>query len=212
MLKFPYILFFLFSMPAFADFDAGKQAYDKKEWAVAIQELRPLAEAGDERALIILGNMYTDGLGVVANPTEGMKLYKRAAIEKNNSQAMCAVGAMYVSAVGVDQNLAMARDWFKRSAMLGDPRGAFFYATILFSGNKTPPNELEPDLYNAYKWFKIAATETQSPSVKTVAQEIADGIAKKFLKPEEIVKADKEVVDWKPVKSEELGPPPQDLP
>ena len=208
------ISFFLaFSSPAFAGFDEGKQAYDKKDWLTAIKELRPLAERGDDRAMILLANMYAGGYGVVPSHEESLALYKRAAIEKSNPQAMDAVGAAYVSATGVDQNLATALEWFHRSAKLGDQMGAFFYASILVQGNKTAPNKIQPDPYAAYKWFKIAAANPQNPTFQQYSDKIAQGIiAKKMLTPEEIVKVEKEVAAWKPIEAKDLGPVPVDPP
>ncbi len=204
------VLFLSFAAaPAFAGFDEGKKAYDKKDWPAAIKELRPLAESGDDRAMVILGNMYHSGYGVVSSEKEAMRLYKRAATEKNNTQAMDAIGAMYVSAVGVEQNLMTARDWFKRSALLGDQAGAFFYASLLL-GNKTPPNNLPPDLYNAYKWFKIGAQKKDDLKLQNLCSKMALGIAKKLLPKDQTDKADKEAADWKPVGVETLGPVPPD--
>ena len=171
--------------PAFADFDAGKKAYDKKDWLTAIQQLRPLAEAGDDRAMVILGNMYSNGgFGVMASHTEALSLYCRAATEKNNAQAMDVIGAMYVSGFGVNQNLQIALQWFNRSALLGDQIGAFYYATIQLQGNKTPPNQLTPDIYSAYKWYKIAAAENQYAKFQDTAAKIAQGIITKKMLPQ----------------------------
>jgi len=215
MLKYILTIAALLSLavsPAFAGFDEGKKAYDKKDWATAIKELRPLAETGDDRAMVILGNMYNDGLGIIPSHKEAMSLYKRAATEKNNTQAMDAVGAMYVSAVGVDQNLETALAWFHRSAMLGDQAGAFFYATILYEGNKTPPNKLAPDLYHAYIWFKIAAAEKQNAKLQAVCARFAQGLATKMLLGGQVIEGDKEVAAWKPVDIKTLGPVPPDPP
>jgi len=215
MLQRILLILFLITLtaPAFAGFDEGKKAYDKKDWKTAITELRPLAEAGDDRAMILLANMYSDGYGVVPSHEEALKLYKRAAIEKNNPQAMDALGAAYVSALGVDQNLQTALQWFKRSAELGDQNGAFFYAAIQVQGNKTRPNEIQPDFYNAYKWFRIAAAETQSKIFQYYSAQFAQGIlAKKLLTFDQAAKADKEAAAWKPVAVKDLGPPPADPP
>ncbi len=206
------VLLSFMATPAFAGFDEGKKAYDKKEWAKAIKELRPLAEAGDDRAMIILGNMYEGGLGIIPSHSEAMRLYKRAATEKNNTEAMDAVGGMYVSALGVDQNLETALAWFHRSAMLGDQTGAFFYATILFEGNKTAPNKLAPDLYQAYVWYKIAAAEKQNAKMQSVCARLAQGLSNKMLLGDQVEKANKEIAAWKPVTVKDLGPVPVDPP
>jgi TPR repeat protein len=209
---FLVLLFLYLSLsPARAGFEEGRDAYNRKDWLGAITELRPLAEAGDDRAMILLGNMYSDGLGVDQSATEALELYKRAA-GKNNTEAMVALGALYTGGEGVDQNLNAAAQWFSRAAQLGDQTGAFFYATILFRGNKSPTDDLQPDVYNAYKWFRIAAQEKQYPKYSQAAEELANRVAEKYLDPKDAAKADKEAADWKPVDAGSLGPGPAEPP
>ena len=198
------------SSPAFAGFKEGRNAYNNRDWVGAVTELRPLAEAGDDRAMIILGNMYNEGLGVVQSHKEALSLYKRAATEKNNTEAMVAVTAMHVSGLGVSKSLNTALQWSQRAAQLGNQQGAFFYALILLRGNKSPTDDVQPDIYNSYKWFRIAANDKQYPKFQHAAEEWANRIAKMKLTEEESAKADKEAADWKPVDVASLGPVPAD--
>ncbi|MFH1158059.1 MAG: tetratricopeptide repeat protein [Pseudomonadota bacterium] len=198
------------SSPAFAGFKEGKDAYDRKDWVGAITELRPLAEGGDDRAMIILGNMYNDGLGVIQSHKEALSLYKRAATEKNNAEAMVALSAMSISGLGIEKNLNTALQWSQRAAQLGNQQGAFFYALILLRGNKSPTDDIQPDIYTSYKWFRIAANEKQDPKFQHAAEELAKRIASMKLTAEETAKADKEAADWKPVDAASLGPIPED--
>ncbi|MCK5518884.1 MAG: sel1 repeat family protein [Alphaproteobacteria bacterium] len=198
------------SSPAFAGFKEGKDAYNRKDWVEAITELRPLAESGDDRAMIILANMYNDGLGVAQSYKGAMSLYKRAAIEKNNTEAMIAIAAMHISGLGVSKNLNTALQWSKRAAQLGNQQGAFFCALILLRGNKSPTDDIQPDIYNSYKWFRIAAAEEQNPKFQQAAEKLAKHIADLKLTAEETAKADKETADWKPVDAASLGPVPAD--
>lgn len=208
--RFLMILAFLtlISSSAFAGFEEGKSAYDRKDWVAAITNLRPLAEAGDDRAMIILGNMYNEGLGVLQNSQEALGLYKRAATEKNNPEGMIAVAAMYTSGIGVNRNINTSLQWFRRAALLGNQMGAFFYATILFRGNKSATDDIKPDFYNSYKWFRIVSQETEYPKFQQMAQAFSKRIAEQKLKPEEVARADKEAADWQPVKVGDIGPPP----
>jgi len=200
----------LLMSPAFAGFEEGKSAYDRKDWVNTVVQLRPLAETGDDRAMILLGNMYNEGLGVVQNQQEALSLYKRAAAEKNNAEAMVAVAAMYTSGIGVGRNLNTSMQWFRRAAMLGDQTGAFFYATILFRGNKSATDDIKPDFYNSYKWFKIAAQKTQHAKLQQTALELSKRVAQQKLTPEDVARADKEAEAWNPVQASDLGPVPAD--
>jgi len=205
-------VFLALTSPAFAGFDEGRAAYDKKDWLTAIKELRPLAESGDDRAMILIGNMYMNGYGVIPSHDEARSLYRRSAA-KNNTQAMNALGAIYISAVGVDQDLHIALQWFLRSAELGDQTGAFFYATLMLTGNKRPPNQVDPDPGLAYKWFKIAGTETQNPTYQRLAENAAHNIVtRKMLSPDAAAKIDKDLAAWKPADPKTLEPMPEDTP
>ena len=60
------VLVFLawFAAPANADYDAGKTAYDRGDYATALKELKPLAEKGNAKAQSNIGLMYVKGQGV----------------------------------------------------------------------------------------------------------------------------------------------------
>ncbi len=54
----------LVATPAWADFQAGLDAYERGEYDTALKEFRPLAEQGDAQAQYNLGVMYANGQGV----------------------------------------------------------------------------------------------------------------------------------------------------
>ena len=123
--------FFLAALPtsAQAGFDEGHKAYSEKNWEVAIRNLRPLAEMGDARAMVVLGNMYLDGLGVGKDLKEAFNLYRKAAI-RDNPDAMVMVGALYQGGIGVKKNVRYAAEWF----------GIFSVATAAHPKTTTSPN------------------------------------------------------------------------
>ena len=76
------ILAFLMTLSspvAAQDFQKGVAAYNAGDYATAVQEWTPLAEAGDEVAQYNLGVMYDNGLGVPQDPKEAVKWYRLAA-------------------------------------------------------------------------------------------------------------------------------------
>ncbi len=54
----------LVAAPAWADFEVGKEAYDRGDYATALTKFRPLAQQGDATAQYNLGVMYSRGYGV----------------------------------------------------------------------------------------------------------------------------------------------------
>jgi len=62
-----FLLLFL-SSPVYADdFQDGLDAYNRKDYTVAYENWKPLAEQGDARAQFCLGVMYINGYGVPKN-------------------------------------------------------------------------------------------------------------------------------------------------
>ncbi len=57
--------------PAWADFQAGLDAYERGEYDTALKEWRPLAEQGLAAAQNNLGAMYINGEGVRRNYVQG---------------------------------------------------------------------------------------------------------------------------------------------
>ena len=54
----------LVAAPAWADVQAGVDAYEKGDYATALKEWRPLAAQGNAAAQALLGMMYEEGQGV----------------------------------------------------------------------------------------------------------------------------------------------------
>ena len=64
------ITILLITSPVWADY---KQALEKKDYAMAFEELKPLAENGDAEAQYYLGLMYSEGQGRPNNNEEALK-------------------------------------------------------------------------------------------------------------------------------------------
>lgn len=185
---------------AAASFSKGKKAYDEKNWAEAIINLRPLAETGDARALVILGNMYNEGYGVERDIREAFNHYRRAAL-LFNTDAMVAVASFYQKGYGIPRNPKFASDWYKRAAELGHGTGAFFYALSVYGGSKmtdeNDPRGVKPDHKESYKWMRIAERITKDAKLRQTAKVMAGNIAKK-LDPADVQTLDQAAKDWTP--------------
>ncbi len=167
-----FVILAISALPAFAGFDEGRKFYDDGNWQNAILHLRPAAENGDARALVLLANMYSEGYGVVQDRKEAFTLYYRAAV-LNNPDAILAVATFYQQGIGVDQNDRLAIAWFERGARIGQPTAAFFYAIHLYQGRKGTTFDMKPDVPQAYKWFRIVANLKDLKEVSEIAQKLS---------------------------------------
>ena len=198
----------LMSTPAYAGFDEGRDAYDKGHWVQAIFNLRPLAEAGDARAMILLGNMYMEGHGVSQDNKEAFGLYHAAALH-DNTDGMVAVATLYQTGNGVPANTPLAVGWFERAARMGNMDAALVYAIHMYQGSKGKTYDIKPDHEASYRWFKIVAKN--SPNKKQVkAAEFSAGRLEKTLTHDELIAADREVTNWKAEAPETIGANPED--
>ena len=190
-----------------ADYAEGERAYTAKQWVAAIAVLRPLVDAGDERAAFLLGKMYLDGNGVIPNAVEAMGLYRKAAA-KGNTDAMISIGAIYQGGIGFKKNAKTANEWYARAARIGSQYAAFIYGVSLFQGDVTEKTDFKPDPAAAYKWFRVAATTGNYPKVKEAAEAAATAASNR-LKGVEITRIDNEVLQWQATPNADLGPLPE---
>ena len=64
-----------FVLPAWADYQAGMDAYNRGDFATALREWRPLAEQGDAKAQFSFGLLYENGDGVPRDYTKARQWY-----------------------------------------------------------------------------------------------------------------------------------------
>lgn len=188
-------------------FARGKRAYDRGDWMKAIADLRPLAEYGDVRGMMLLGNMYQLGNGVGVDMREAFSLYHRAAMA-GSTDGMVAIAAMYQAGIGVSLNTRLAIGWFERAARMGDQSGAFFFAIHNFQGSKGTTYDMKADTLAAYKWFRIAATNGENKRIRNSAFKLCLKLEEK-LPPDKVIEVKKEVETWAPDTLDELGPDPE---
>jgi hypothetical protein len=68
----------LISGPGFAEFDAGRDAFIRGDFAAAYREFLPTATAGDAKSSIGLGLLHARGLGVPKNMVQAHSWFDRA--------------------------------------------------------------------------------------------------------------------------------------
>ena len=90
-------------------------AYNRRDYAAAIQLCRPLAEQGDARAQTSLAGMYYNGQGVRKDYAEAAKWVRKAA-EQRYAPAQADLGVMYWNGQGVPQDAVQAYMWLSLAA------------------------------------------------------------------------------------------------
>jgi localization factor PodJL len=113
--------------------------------------LREAAESGNPLALFEIGNRYTDGRGVDANPEEAAVWYEMAA-ELGLAIAQYKVGSLYEKGIGVERDVNVAESWYRLSADQGNA-GAMHNLGVLLAMGATGPADNE----EAARWFLQAA-------------------------------------------------------
>src|SRR5277367_2028155 len=99
----------------------GIAAYQRGDFAAALQLFQPLAEHGDASAECNLGVMYEQGRGVAQNYREAMRWFRLAALQ-GDASAQSNIGVMYEEGRGVAQDRVRAHMWFNLAAATsGDP-------------------------------------------------------------------------------------------
>ncbi|MEE8275662.1 MAG: tetratricopeptide repeat protein, partial [Alphaproteobacteria bacterium] len=108
------------SVSALADFESGAAAYTRGDYATALEEWKPLAEAGNVASQFNLGLMYYNGKGTRLDFSEAAKWFRLAA-EKGDAAAQINLGVMYFNGEGVDLDFEQAHFWFTMAVRLFPP-------------------------------------------------------------------------------------------
>ena len=111
-------LMMLSSPVAAQDFQKGLAAAQAGDFATALLEWTPLAEAGDTNAQYNLGIMYDNGYGVPQDYKEAVKWYRLAA-EQGYAKAQTNLGAVYHKGQGVPKDDNEAVKWWRLAAEQG---------------------------------------------------------------------------------------------
>jgi TPR repeat protein len=111
----------LLAVPAGAqDFRLGMEAAERGDYAAAIAQWRPLAEAGDATAQASLGSLYALGQGVPPDLDAAIRWYRLAA-GQGHAAAQYNLGQLLRSPQAGDRrDLAEALKWYRAAAEQGN--------------------------------------------------------------------------------------------
>lgn len=125
-LRFPTTLLLsliCFTAPAWGDFQAGIEAFNRKDYATALREWRPLAKQGEAEAQYALGVLHEYGYGVPQDYGQARQWYEKAAAQGHRN-AQHNLGVLYANGRGTRQDHVLAYKWFDIAASFGDNAAA----------------------------------------------------------------------------------------
>jgi TPR repeat protein len=166
-----------------ADLHAGRSAYERKDYASAIEELSPLAQEGNVDAQVVLAKMYMLGQGVPKDADLAEKWF-RAASDKGNAEAEFFLGAMFLlPAKDIQQGLK----WLRLSAEQGTPEAQLLVGMAYLKGTDLPR-----DLVQADMWLHLAAANGDKLAPSQYER------AERQMTPDQIEKARAMTEAWRP--------------
>jgi len=170
-----------------ADGVAGFEAYEKGDYATALKEFLPLAEAGQTSAEAAVGQMYFEGKGVKPDPKEAARWLEPAAA-KGNARAQFLMGKLYLSGEGVAPDPVKAASLSKAAADQGLAEAMVDTCAFYYQGVGVPK-----DMVQAYLYASLAAQRGSEDGKSILVLLTQD------MKPEDVAKGDAAVKAWKPV-------------
>jgi len=153
-----------------ADYLDGLAAMVKGDFKAACAEFGALAEQGDAKAQIKVGEMHVRGQCGPKNEEEAAKWYLKAA-QQGNSEAQVYMGVMYANGKGVTQNDAEAATWYAKAAEQGNPVGQGLLGQMYSAGKGVTKSDAE-----AITWYRKAAEQGNSLGQRLLGGSYADGL------------------------------------
>ena len=135
------------------DFQKGLAAAKAGDYATALQEWTPLAEAGDAKAQNKLGVMYDNGLGVPQDYLEALKWFRMAA-EQGHADAQHSLGLLDEDGPGAGA-YAKAVKWYRLAAEQGHADAQYRLGIMYEEGRGV----MFSSRNKARKWYRLAAEQ-----------------------------------------------------
>jgi TPR repeat protein len=206
------ILALSFSAPGIAGpIEDGVAAYERGDYATALQLFRPSAEGGDAIAQFNLGIMYNNGFGVPQDNATALKWFGLAAAQGDRTSAeyrdvvarritpVKQTGALTTGEAAYESgDYATALRIFRASADKGEARAQSNLGVMYHNGHGVPK-----DFVRAYMWFSLAAAQSDETAI-----EYRDYV-KQSMSPAQIVEAQK--LARKLVPKARKGSPPKKI-
>ena len=166
-----------------ADYQDGRDAFDRGDYSTALKEFEILAKQNDPRGQYALAVMYDIGEGVLQSSKEAVKYYRLAAAQ-NFANAQNNLGVAYDRGEGVGTDYKEAMKWYLLAAERGNKDAPNNIGVLHMIGFGVPRS-----FAKAYTWFAIAgAGDSEAISNKN--------FVKKRLTPEQLVESERRANEW----------------
>lgn len=140
----------------------AKEALTAENYPAAYKLLLPLAKNGNAESQLLLGWIYSGGLGVAQDKKQAYLWYRKAA-ERGDPQAIYMLGIMYERGDGVAKNEAEAAYWYQKGADKGHVDSQVSLAKSYYNGTG-----VAQDHEKAFSLFKRAADQGNVYAQKTL--------------------------------------------
>jgi len=141
------------SRPTWADFQAGRLAYDRGDYTSAYNECDAPAHQGNADCQNFLGVLHFQGHGVARDEVQAVQWYRRAA-EQGHGSGQSNLGVMYATGRGVERDDNEAVKWFQRSGAQGTASGQNHLGAMYAAGRGVPKDDVQ-----AVEWYRRAAEQ-----------------------------------------------------
>ncbi|WP_438957408.1 tetratricopeptide repeat protein [Cognatiyoonia sp.] len=168
------VLSLAFTPLAAQDSQKGWDAYRAGDYATALQEWTPLAEAGNAYAQFSLGVMYRNGRGVLQDDAEAGRWYRLAA-DQGYAPAQFNLGNMYRTGQGVLQDYAEAVRLWRLAADQGIADAQTNLGVMYSNGHG-----VIQDNVMAHMWYNIGAANGNELG-GTFRDRIAEGMTQQAI-------------------------------
>ena len=120
----------------------AQKALKEKDYALAFNLFKPLAEQGNSEAQANLGLMYELGQGTEKDFFEAFKWYRSAA-DQGTAWAQANLGFAYIDGRGTEKNDREGAKWLRKSAMQGGTRAQEVLGAMYNQGRGFPQGHKE---------------------------------------------------------------------
>ena len=182
------IMFLLSLSPVvvMADYQEGRDAFDRGEYSSALKEFEILAKQNDPRGQYALAVMYDLGEGVSQNSKEATRYYRLAA-EQDFADAQNNLGVAYDQGEGVDKDFKEAMKWYLLAAERGNKDAPNNIGVLHMIGFGVPRS-----FEKAHTWFTIAGA-TDSEAIRN------KNFVEKKLTPEQLAESKRRADEWRQI-------------